>query len=107
MLKSLPFCHSNVTLFSIPLILFPPFICHYHILQVLAVESAKALFIQLRSETTGGAGLGRGIETERDVEARQLKERVESLVIFASMIRSKLNKPNTPIIMARIEDSLT
>ena len=74
---------------------------------MLAVESAKALFIQLRSETTGGAGMGRGIVTERDIEVLQLKERVKSLVMFASMVRSQLNNPNTPIIMARIEDSLS
>ena len=72
------------------------------------VECAKALFVQLRAETTGGTpGMARGVVTEREGEKARLKERVNALVMFAGIVRSRLNKPNTAIVMARIEDTMS
>jgi hypothetical protein len=71
------------------------------------VECAKALFVQLRAESTGTPGLARGVVTERDADKGRLKERVKALVMFAGIVRGRLNKPNTAIVLARIEDTMS
>ena len=70
------------------------------------VECAKGLFVQLRAETAGG-GVARGVVTEGEGGQMRLRERVKSLVMFAGVVRSRLNKPNTAIVIARIEDTMS
>jgi hypothetical protein len=37
----------------------------------------------------------------------RLKDRARALVMFASVIKHRLNKPNTAAVLARIEDTMS
>jgi hypothetical protein len=72
---------------------------------IQSVECAKNLYLQYKAE--GGSSYGRGVLSERDQEKSRLRDRVKALVMFAGLVKSRLNKPNTASRIARIEDILS
>jgi hypothetical protein len=71
---------------------------------IYTVECAKTLYLQYQAE--GGGSFGRGVLSEREVEKSRLRERVKAIVMFAGIVKNRLNKPTTASRVARIEDIL-
>lgn len=81
-------------------------------LLLMAMESTTKTYqaVQIErnraSASSSGAGHFSGILTDRDIQLQGLKQRAAALASFALKIKTRLNRPDTAGLLARMESSL-
>lgn len=68
--------------------------------QAVQIERNRA------SSTSSGAGHFSGLLTDRDIQLQGLKQRAGALASFALKIKTRLNRPDTAGLLARMESSI-